>query len=874
MDTKAIRVGPKSEVPNPTHHVSLEDEIGRKIGLLITDTKGNIDNRLITKTPVQHQAFKTASGNQKWSDFEPPWTPIAQDDWSGGRGSKDFDVDITRFADSIGINTTLFAKLFLNSLWNLNTGTRDHTFLMPGSVSWIQLITGSYRYLANLFIPSTSYSAITPSVLVRKVGDPTGSLKIELCSETTNNPGTVNKTATITPASITDCLSFWADTDVAAESLTSTTHYWIKVYSDSALDDEVNHWEVAVNDATGTSKRSANNTAWTTADVDLYYNVRSADSYEKTIPFFYKYALYKAVGTKVYINGDRGVADINAANSTLIDATKSGITVPWGVNEFAGCIVAITAGLGMAEPQRWRKIVSNTSTVLTVDTAWTLGQDTTTEYVILGAEKWREVATTGITGTITDVCVSNDIMYFPQGDAINIRRGKWEQSAGAEVYTWADDGTNKATYMCLVRSTTNSMQVWKGNNSDATSKISVARATQATSWANLTFGSAITMTDGMGRINGLVEYGETDKYLWVFREGTVQTISDTDKIDEIPLKEIRTMMMDNNGIARSTHNAYLYFNLGASLERYYSRNLDDVGPNRDEGLPTDRQGDIRWVIGYPGKYFIGIDGGNSGYSTVMTNNGTGWSETFRAPYVGQRITAGAFQPIPGTNLDRLWVFCGNETYWIGYPSNTIDPTKDDNMHFLWEGCLESGWIYANLFDAVKLFYRIKLFAEELVEDEQFVRVQYKMDDDSEWTELPEQYKTVPSQQQVIRDKFGVSCYRFKYRLILETRDYTKSPMVQTVLMEAISVVVVTYGFSFTTRLKDKDTTMSVHYRDELTGEEKWELLNEWAEGVKPLYMRSTRVPFDKYTVFLDPLQLSPSSEAEEYIATLNIMQII
>ena len=56
------------------------------------------------------------------------------------------------------------------------------------------------------------------------------------------------------------------------------------------------------------------------------------------------------------------------------------------------------------------------------------------------------------------------------------------------------------------------------------------------------------------------------------------------------MKSVKSII---NGTAAMQFGVYLYFNLeGGMVERYYDQRLDDVGPNRDEGLPADRQGEI------------------------------------------------------------------------------------------------------------------------------------------------------------------------------------------------------------------------------------------------------------------------------------------
>lgn len=85
-----------------------------------------------------------------------------------------------------------------------------------------------------------------------------------------------------------------------------------------------------------------------------------------------------------------GTASAGAA-STLTDSTRS-----WEVNSFARRMVAIVSGTGAGQ---YRYVVSNTATILTVDAAWTINPDTTSEYEISGL--WSDVASAGSTTTIT-----------------------------------------------------------------------------------------------------------------------------------------------------------------------------------------------------------------------------------------------------------------------------------------------------------------------------------------------------------------------------------------------------------------------------------------------------------------------------------------
>ena len=73
--------------------------------------------------------------------------------------------------------------------------------------------------------------------------------------------------------------------------------------------------------------------------------------------------------------------------------------------------------------------------------------DTTTEYVILD-DTPTEITGHGLTAPVTSVLVTTTgIILFAQGDSVNIRRAKYETSAGVWTATYADDGTNRATFL-------------------------------------------------------------------------------------------------------------------------------------------------------------------------------------------------------------------------------------------------------------------------------------------------------------------------------------------------------------------------------------------------------------------------------------------
>ena len=840
----------------PTHDVILTDPDSVEVGLVLCNSKGDHDPFAITRSPMIRTAMKTTTGNQKYSDFEPPWTPIAQDDWSGGRGKEDYDDDITRFMDSKRANT-MNGKIILGPQETYTTSTMEQH--MPGSVSWHPLITGDANYIAKSSVASHSFSAGKIAIFVRRIGTPAADLTIEICADDGGEPGSVIRTIAIDTDDITDVVSEFFTHEFTAYAWTATTTYWIKVYSTGDADD---HWEIGVEDATGTTEESDDSgSTWTTAAYDLYYRVTYAQQEYQQRLMSYQRSMFlvrwDGSDVTMYVSGDKGVADANTgALTTLIDATKS-----WSTDWWEGAVVLIIGGTGSDDEVPYRTIASNTGDTLTVTEAWTTEHDTTTEYAILGSNRWTLIEGHGLTALPTDIIIINDIVYFAQGDSINMRRMQWTAASG---YSWAADSTNKAYKLAAVQNTDGDWEIWKGNNDT----VGVAKASVAAWATDLSFGAAITFQDPWGKINALISYGDTTQLLWIMREGSVFYISE-DKPFEIPLPEMHNLMETTNGQVAMVWGVYLFFNLADGLERYYSRQLDDYGPNRDEGLPSDRQGVVSDLLGYPGSFFAAIDAGDDGFSSVMNHNGTGWHEYYRAPMAGERITSIASQSIPGELISRLWISMGDEVIWLPL---VLRPENDANFTYTHEGTLTSGYMYAGLQDIFKLYQSVKLFTENLGSD-CTVELDYQLDEDTAWSRASDTFDTSPIQEVNLLSSLSETGKRMRYRIRLLTTDNSKTPKIKSVVVETVSRIPVKFAYSLPYRLKDNDHDL-LGADESRTAAAKQAIMDAWASNLTPLSMQCRHALFDGKTVFADSIPSVPNKEnSEGYINTQTLTEV-
>ena len=980
-----VVVGP--DLTNCTHHVSLSDE-DQTLGFIISDSNGNSSPLNISRIPIQTTAIKTTTGTQKYGDFVPPWVPIAQDNWAGGRALEDFTEDSTRFYDSLRAQTG-FGEVYNAPLEYYAKGLRQAVSNYPDSVSWLRLKDGDSKYISVRFNPSVTFNAGQINILIRRRGNPDNALKFELCSGSTTYPDTVLFTKNITTDDIKDTISEFKKITIGSIQLTGGYNYWIKVYSEESTEDD--YWQVGIKQSTGTTYKSSDNIIWSQSAFDLYYRVTQVEEDYKTKFFTYKYlkfAVYqKDTGTpRLFINGSIGVADSNSGQlDKVIDASKT-----WTTNMWSGAMVGIIGGTGYEEPSVYRKIISNDATSLTLESPYTITQDTTTEYIIFNTDQWIEIpqATHGLTARVTDICVVNDIIYFALGDSIPIRRMRWAVNSGTGGWVSENEEFN-ALYLTTLRHKDRGLEIWRAQNNDKNKSISVSRATvidwlgqsitllnQTTpittetvtpgvdfaqgdntsleykmtvgtvsgdnhpymvvslqesddnivfttvavfqnadaagtyylaahctkrwrrclinvsgtspsfnnilivSTTNLRFHEPISFHDSFGKINKIIEYSENEvKNLWVMREGMVYTVKtdqenpEMDFADPISLPEIATIMEEYNGKMSITSNVYLYFTTGNGIQRYYNQKLDANGPDLDAGLPSDRQGIVSSALGYPGRYFASVDAGPNGYSSILMNNNAGWHEIYRAPNIGERIYDMTFQAVPTDEPDRLWFNVGEDIAWLVMPSKTLKAVFDSNAEYTHESVVISAWHSASMVDINKLWNSINIISENLEEDTVFIEADYQVDQETIWHPLLDSYYRIPSQEVLLRETYGVSGKRMRYRLRMQTVDKKKTPRIKTVVVKAIGRVDIKYAYSFPYRLIENSVNLLGEPED-LIPDEAQSIIDGWANSISPLIMHSTSKLFDNKRVYLNAVSFNNAKELEEgYVGTITVTEI-
>jgi len=840
-----VRVSPEEVMPS--HHFALQDRAGKMLGLIACNaTTGKrldiYDESLYIEIPVTTTAAKQTSGSSSYDIFDYPYSPIVQDDWSGGRGSLDFERDSTKYFDSFRAITGRANKAHAGPLENYAEGLRSGDESMPGSLNFVPM-TESNRILYKRFQASAAYTVGKVWNILRRKSTP-GNLRVAIHADSAGDVGTELAFISVAYTRMEDILSEWLN-ETISQALTNGAYYWLVLTADNE-DNDKKHWLVGVNENVGTTYASNTFSATpTAATFDLYFRLTPADETKTCIPFEYKEQQYFVIsGTtgapKIYMAGDRGTADANTGQlNKLIDGTKA-----WTVNEHAGYPVLITDGLGKMEPQPWRTILSNDATSLTLDESWTITHDTTTEYVIFGT-KMKEIAGHGLTAPVTSVLVSpTGVIYFCMGDSVTVRAlraftdtGVWKDFDNAVSCQLNETAATKAVFMVYKPQ---AQKIVIANNSDVSGNVSCATSSNVTipAWGTaLTWSAAVNVDSKYRRINGLIVHpdGAGNEAVWVFKTDMPFILPSTGNPYPVSLEEMKTVRSQYNGVNPMRHGVYLYFPMLQEIVRYYGGQFEDIGPNLGEGLPANRRGPVMTMQGYAGKFFIGVDAGISGYSSLLDSGG--WHERYRAPK-GQRFLAMAFQVTPGTALDRLWLYQGNDMVWLPFPSNSTNELEDTSYPFTYEWALELARMHAGMFDVQKLVKNLKLQTENLEIDTAtgkkicWIELDYKLNDDSEWTTIEDAFTDSPTQEVDFTSIYGIAGKRLKFRIRGYSRDSSKTAVLLAIIVSAVTRVDVKsmYG-PFTFLLEDNSKPFGLREENkEASAEEQLQDIKDWGDA--------------------------------------------
>ena len=856
---------------NPSHHVKLTDGTDT-VGLILVDGYGKPSVNGFQINAIG-SPIKMYSGEAKDDDSAPPLSPQIMNDFSGGMGARIFDEDKSRYYWGIRAYTS-DGKYMIGPQPVYTGGLYRNWPYQNFSYVWHEM-NAVYKKLDVKFT-ATSATNIRRVHIVAK-GD-VYYLNVSIRNDNAGLPGTVVGTGGSLVQTDNDEYAI----TVSTGALTPGADYWLEIDGNLTGSLKAKILCSSENSATGVKQYQDLGDGWT--DITTYrpFYYMFATPYKKKLHFFeYKGALYAAnqydngSTSTLWLVGDQGVVK---AGSTVANVTSDSGVATWAADEAVGCVFIITAGKGSAQSRNFRIIEDNDATSSTetlfkfTNDPWEIAPDDTSEYAIVASNKLTLI-TPDITGSnpwtnisVTDVLSVNQAVYFAHGDDNDMTRMRAYVDTNVWKYEWSVEADNsEATYLDACTDPEGSF-IWKakGGYPAKVAKAPVVDCSGTAAADDLVWEDEIGIGDMGSRITNLTVYGDDYSQIHVMKEDGIYKIflasDDTDYVGRIPISGFPNTKDWRNGRAVCVHDTYLYFGWHDTVMRYYRNYLDNIGPNsQDVNIPDKYRGVISALVSYPGTLYASIDAGETGYSTVLAYNGTGWCNVYTAPKAGMRIQNIYIQSIPGDNVDRLWISMHDNPVWIPISVNPIEfPELDYNGYMMaWSAKLYMGRMFAGRRVLNKYWDQLSFriyrnyygFNPSITFDNIFITLSDSglIEESLNGIETEWEYQTSTSFDIAI----GQSGYEIMPTIKLEQTYPEYYTAIESLNFKC--VVMEEYGESITLtcRIQDDEKDLNGNYDDILDHDTKLDQLTTWAKTTPTvLTMTSVAKQLDGKEVFL------------------------
>lgn len=243
----------------------------------------------------------------------------------------------------------------------------------------------------------------------------------------------------------------------------------------------------------------------------------------------------------------------------------------------------------------------------------------------------------------------------------------------------------------------------------------------------------------------------------------------------------------SNGVGTKHYQGAVYVPVGQDLLQYSPEGtIQNVGLNRYEGLPADRQGRVKVMAGLNNWLLAAVNPTQAaGIPTLWAYSGQGWHHIMSLP-PDLDISDLLFE----RDALYLWVACTDASHSIAarivLPNDLTNPYKDNRSDILFApyGWLETDWFYGNVREAEKDCESVYI-AGENISATRWVKVYWQDDDSSGWELLG----VVTSNGQELRwasDRPATK--RIKLGILLRSDDMNETPVVNAVRLKYDTMV--------------------------------------------------------------------------------------
>ena len=206
----------------------------------------------------------------------------------------------------------------------------------------------------------------------------------------------------------------------------------------------------------------------------------------------------------------------------------------------------------------------------------------------------------------------------------------------------------------------------------------------------------------------------------------------------------------------------IYMPAGLGVYKYINQAggavLAVTGPDRDDGVPTNQRGTIKFMTGSHNELFAGLDAStapnitsgdsipyqwqshhgsmviddDTGYSTILGYDDMGWETKWTASSAGRSLQA--LTVSDAYDEYRMWWGFNGEIKFMKIPSDIINPSFVSDFEFAASGIHETPWFNAGQAEVDKLALKLRVEVQDASSTET-VAVEYATDYAESYTSL-------------------------------------------------------------------------------------------------------------------------------------------
>jgi hypothetical protein len=210
----------------------------------------------------------------------------------------------------------------------------------------------------------------------------------------------------------------------------------------------------------------------------------------------------------------------------------------------------------------------------------------------------------------------------------------------------------------------------------------------------------------------------------------------------------------DNGKGTLTWRDSVYIPSGNGMYKYINGNnaavITIMGPDRDDGLPSDKRGAIRKMAGSHNELLVAIDAqaspasisstsipyqwishhgspviaSDSGYSNILGYNDMGWEVKWQSDEKGKPLDS--IHVSDAYEKYRVYWGHNNKVHFMDLPKDIINPSEVEEFAYATSATHETPWFNAGQSEVDKLALNLRIEAQDLSTTET-IKVEYALD---------------------------------------------------------------------------------------------------------------------------------------------------